>query len=375
MIQVPRIHLPGKGVHLITGEKLNQLCAALQARTQLDADDASPQGTTGQDLTGIGPKIPRFRARFDPRRSYVLSPGFLDRLCAAIRARSPLAAAAIDATGWDLGGSSITPPRPRPSSTRSGILSQVDALQAITPRDTAQTDPLGYRFPPPPRPPRQARIVLELWPQWAEGWLCAGIVNAGKIYSQEEIVAIYDEGTITTTITQPDIGPHLWNAAIQATGTPKFACQSTQSTDDTVPGKYYGNQTGGSTTYSGEVDPTTALDLAQSNVQPDPSQPSSDIGDWTWGEYDPPPSFGSTPVASTSLINAFFSDFIVSKPKYRWKNEGQLHITINWQEGSTNRTILLAPGDQTDWYVSGMPATYGVSNNITNLQLLYPPTS
>jgi hypothetical protein len=368
MIKTPQIKIASDGVHLMTGRRLNELVAAVQARTQMDPANVGPRGMTGRNPKGGGPKIPKFRQRFDEHKTYVLSEGFLSRLTQAIHMRTPREAGGMDARGWDADGGGIKPQMVTAGSSGGALKDVLEAIERLTPRDAAETGPQGYRFAPDPRPPRRATIILRTQARWAEAFYCTGIFNSGQIYSTKTITAVYQNGTIVTTITQPDIGTHLFNPSNPIF----FSCPGTHTEDDRVPGKNYGTLKSSSTDYSGSVSLGDAFELAKASVEVDGDP--VDAYTWSWLEYASP-VLGSYIINLAQWQNPGLGDYIVRQPRYRWSNTGALHVGVRWTEAGVTRDITLAPGEDSSWYNSTLPAVKLTSSKITGIELIYPVTA
>jgi hypothetical protein len=368
MIKVPEINIASNGAHLMTGQRLNELVAALQARTQLDATEAGPQGMRGINPGGSAVKIKPFRAQFDPKKTYVLSPAFLQRLDAAIKARTPREAASLDGSGWSVGGAGVDVPMRKPGADGAALKEMLGAVQSITPRDTAETGLMGYRFKDASRSPRQAALTLQTEDQWAEAFFCAGISQPGVLYTTHTFVNVYAHGTITTTATQTDIGPHVVSPADPT----RFTCPAITIHDDRVAGRDYGSEISGSDSYSGAVDEASALSVAEGAIAPNGTV--EDVYVWMWGEFSPPPDTSTYAHDLARYISPSLGDYIFHQPRYRWSNTGKLHIGVHWKEGGTPRSIVVAPGEITSWYESTPTGIIGVSGQLTNLELTYPAT-
>ena len=347
----------------MTGRLLNGLIAAVQARTQMDAEEVGPQGMSGRNPKGGGPKILKFRQRFDDRKTYVLSPGFLERLAAAVSMRTPRQAKGMDAAGWDADGGGINPRMPTAGAGGHSLRGMLDAIQRATPRDAAETSPLGYRFAPDPRAPRYAGLTLQKQDHWAEAFFCNGISHSGSLYTSSTSVAHYSAGTITTTSTQVSPGPHLWTATI-----PFFTCASPTTSDNRIPGKNYGSLIStDATTYSGALTLINAYNAALAGLEDDGSP--VDLTAWIWPEGHAPHALTGTTVGMARWLNSTVGDYNIHRPLYRWRNTGALHIRIRWKEGTTSRDITLAPGDDSTWYDSTLPATVGTVSTINTIIL------
>ncbi|WP_395737416.1 hypothetical protein [Prosthecobacter sp.] len=370
MIKTPQLKIgPGGGTCLMTGEKLNQLVAAVQARTQMDAKEAGPKGVAGHNPKGGGPKLPPFKQRFDAGKVYVLTPGFVDRLVNAVLARVPREAASMDKSGYNPGGAGIHPRMPVASASGGALKQLVEVVQSLTPRDAAGMGPQGYYFAGPERAPRNASIRLQTQARWCEGWFCNGITNAGNIYTTRTSVAVYQFGTITTTTTQGSIGPHLWNPI---TNPVRYSCTTPTSTDDRTPGFNYGTGPSSNTiSYSGAVTLTDALAAATGNVEWDGT--TTDQHTWNWGEYSAVPSTSGYSLSLANYARFATGDYMVRIPQYRWRNLGNLHVGIRWSEGGSTRHITLAPGQDSTWYLSTLPATVNTFSTLASLTLEYPP--
>jgi hypothetical protein len=256
----------------------------------------------------------------------------------------------------------------RPGAGGAALKEMLAAVHATTPRDATETGPMGYRFKNADRAPRGASLVLQTEDQLAEGFYCAGIYDDGVVYTTHTFVTVYVNGTITASVTQPDPGPHLVNADHPT----RFSCPSTDYETDAVPGKDYGSEVSGEDSFSGAVDVEGALSLALDNMEP--TGTVVDVGMWGWGEYDAAPDTSDYTLNLAHYLSPGLGDYISHMPRYRWSNTGQLHLGVHWQEGDTTRSIIVAPGEVTDWYDSTPTGVINVYSQLTNLELTYPAT-
>jgi hypothetical protein len=366
MIQgVPLQLVPG-ATHLMTGRALNQLIAALQARTQIDAGDIGPRGMTGSNPKGGGPKIPRVkRGRYDDARTYVLSPALLARLEAALGMRTPRGAGSMDARGWDLDEDGSSSPGIPHAARDGGSLKAVqEAIQRASPRGTAETNPQGYRFPPPPRAPRSASVLLEIQDRWAGAKYCTGISHGGELFDTYQQVSTYTNGTITTTTTQPDPGPHVYTSTI-----PDYSCPSTTVDDNEDPHKDYGELLNTEVNYSGALTLGASYSVASDGIE-DAGDPVT-AATWSWLEGGAA-AFSPETYQLARWTNGGLGLYLIHRPKYRWRNTGALHVRIQWYEDSGAEDLILAPGEDSDWFLTNVPAAVGAYSTLNTIVLSRP---
>jgi len=370
MIPVPRLRIASSGPHLVTGVALNKIMMALRARTQMDPREVSEDGMAGQTTRGGGPRIPPFRRRFDERSTYVLSPGFLAELTAAIRMRSPREAAIKDANGWNVGGLGVQPPALVASSGGDALKAMLEAMQSMTPRNAVETNPNGYRMSSSSRrgghAARLAEISLTHEDRWAEAFYCTGIFHDGVLYTTSTTTTVFQHGTVVYTTTQPDMGPHIWNPSHPT----RFSCNSTVTTDDHIPGKDYGFVLSNDTTYSGAVDAEGSYALAAAAVE----ESGSIVNDatWSWHEFEAPASAAGFSQTLAAYMKPTAGDYVVHQPRYRWANTGRLHVGVRWKESGEAYDIVVAPGENSDWYLSTLPGTPSPPGTLTDV-VFYKP--
>ncbi len=380
MKRVPQPQPTPGATHLFKGSTLNAILAALHARTPLDAAQNTPAGHSG--VGGGGgrrPPMPR-RTRYDASKLYVLTPTTAADLAACLRARLPAAAAVRDARGWlpggeladDAAGGGLSK-GVNLSGGAGDIALFLALMQGATPKgNVRESTPFGYRMEPVASGiPRLAQIFLQTQDRWAEGFFCTGIVHTGDIYATAIQTTVYTSGTIVTTTMQPNIGPHVQNPITNPT---RYSCASTSSTDNRIPGHIYGSVVSTSTSYSGVVTATGALDLAASSVEADPAGPV-DAYSWSWYEDTAAPDASTFTQPLAHSQSSGLGDYTVHRPQYRWKNTGSLHIGVQWTESGTTREITVAPGDTSSWYIADLPAGLGVYSYITAVTLAYPPSA
>lgn len=146
MQPVPQFELTPGATHLLKGDTLNALMAAIQARTPLNAAAAGSAGHMGA-TTGAAPKLAALhKSRFDPHKVYVAGPRFFARLAADLGRRLPAATGKSDALGFKAGttGPGVKPPAKRDASA-AGLAQILAPLRAATPASPVEASPRGYR--------------------------------------------------------------------------------------------------------------------------------------------------------------------------------------------------------------------------------------
>lgn len=124
---------PGK-VHFLRGSTLNELVAAMRARTPL----AGTRIATGPPITQP--------ARYDPGKVYRCPPAFWKQMEAALASREPTAAASRNPSGFTVGKGASIAPSPPIGSSAEGLNALSARLHAATPRQPSFRGPQGYRL-------------------------------------------------------------------------------------------------------------------------------------------------------------------------------------------------------------------------------------
>ncbi len=373
MKNVPQPQLTPGATHLLRGSTLNAIIAAIRARTPLDAAQTTSTGHSGIGGGGRPPPMPR-RTRYDESKLYVMTPKTLRDLAACLQARLPATVSARDANGWlpDVGSeipvSGGGAAKAAVMGTSAAELAAFLALiQAATPKGfLRQTTPGGYRMTPaPPRPPRDIQVTLEVQNRWAEAYYCYSDFNGGSYYTQKDWTEHWSNGDIHFTTTANMVGPNLWTP-----GTSLVSCPASTTVDDRIPGKNYGTKTSTTVfTYSGSLSLGTLLTSASAAVTDDGAPFDAVQRSWREDLTQPTsPSFNSWPTARYTFPGGATTTK-VQRNKYRWRVDAEVHVRIQWKEGTTNYDETLAPGDTTSWYNGTIPGTVNTLNTINTVIL------
>lgn len=145
----------------MTGAALNRLVAAINARTPLNAAAANPAGFQGVTSQGAAAP-PGMPDRFRADRVYFVGAKLLARAAGHLAARSPRRVTAD------------TPPGPaRPSvapPTDAGVAALQRDIRRATPRATSAHSPAGYRLP---SGDKTARLTIELSTRLGYARICS----------------------------------------------------------------------------------------------------------------------------------------------------------------------------------------------------------
>lgn len=211
-----------------------------------------------------------------------------------------------------------------------------------------------------PRPiPPTITLYLDIQYKWAEEFYCTGIFSSSALtyYSSYTQVSHYANGDITTTVTQPSPGPHLWNPDNPTL----YSCASTTTSDDRVPGFDYGALiTTDAPSYSGALNPADLLTAAIANVANDGSPTTPITRSWVSGT--------GTPTGLSQYLGywtddgAPYSRRLVKRYDYRWRVEGGVGLHIEWTQGGTSHTLDIGGAATSSWYNDELPTLMGSAN-------------
>lgn len=367
MIPVPTMRTQPGRTHLVSGRKLNALMAAIQARTQLDAEDAGAKGTRGVMVDGGAQIDSVLNQRFIDGQLYVLTADFLRRLEVAILARTPREAAEQTAHGYKPHGAATSAKTPRADRSARGIADVLALLHRLTPRDTGLTTPRGYRFIAPPLPPRPLAMALEVQDRWAEAWFCyagdGGSLPSATLHAIASVTSHFANGDIVTTTTAAGLRVRFPGSA------DPVECTSPEITDDEIDGFDYGAliETD-APVYSGASLATEDLKDEAIDALADDG-PAYDAFTWSWLSDSAQPYFGGLDLARWQVIST--SDVRVQRPKYRWRNDGTARLRVEWDQGGSHHNIIVEAGTVTDWYESDVPATREIYDAVANVEFSF----
>ena len=163
MKPAPSLKAPATaGAVMMRGEKLNELIAALRARTRLDAT-----------ATGSKSRPAALPAALDKNKLYFVAPAFWRRLNQATQARIPTETAAMGPQGFQPGQGAAKPLKAGISARPGSLPAAAALVRRITPRQFATAGPLGWTAPPPEG--RVAAFRLETESKAATALICAEV--------------------------------------------------------------------------------------------------------------------------------------------------------------------------------------------------------
>lgn len=209
--------------------------------------------------------------------------------------------------------------------------------------------------------PVLVQLILELQLRWAEAFFCAGVGTDTALYSSSSQTVTYQHGSITTTITQPDPGPHLIRPPSES-----YTCESTTSSDNRIGGHDYGAELStGDVVYSGELDSSSLKGVATAAVAHSGDVVAAD--EWDFFENAAVPDLTGVVVPLGHWEGGGLASATVYSYQYRWRLAAGIPLKIDWIEGGAAKTATLDPGASTDWYTDTIPATAFVNAQITNM--------
>lgn len=324
MTPVPQIDAPaGPGVKLISGRVLNQICAALRARTQLNAPGSSPKGKTPGATIGPGALPPATDGPYAPNRVYVVGPQFWARLLQQINGRKEASA----------------PPGMVPAAAKSTTttLAQIeDVLRKLTPVSPVKSGPAGYTLGG--RPARVARLVIETESRAASASVCAmgeSLETPGNFVTKTTDVSVFENGSITATVEASGV-IQTWEA-----GEEPEACAELVYENDFDPELDYGEFV--SSSYTEDLVSFETLLAAAITAAGTAAVVSASYSfEWPEPEWKAVSADGgyATGTGSTIGVTINISTATAAASTHRWRirNAGDCTLRVAWR-------LLRSPGD------------------------------
>ncbi len=331
MIPVPLAQQPlAPGARLVSGALLNRIAAAIQARTPLNAGQSTAQGYRGAaQKGGSTPRKMQAPQSFQADRVYVLPQATLKRFADDLKARTPSDEGVRD--------------KPELQADAVGLRGLLRTLEWISPDSFEAANPAGFRLPLDKPRLGDMSVELELKQMFAN--MCYQNVNLDtqEYITKTTTVSIYDNGTIIETVTAAgNIQTWQFDAA-------PSDCATLVYTSDRVDDFSYGSLVGDPViTY--ETHPCSeARDAAVAAL--DASTPSSPTYDFTWpqAEWRAATAGGWTPYPLGNI--GCFTDLGSAIGRawasyYRWRvnNTGECHIKLFWERRLQSDDSVLESG-------------------------------
>ena len=206
-------------------------------------------------------------------------------------------------------------------------------------------------------------VVFEAQMRTAEAYYCAAVNDGeGHYYSGYSDTTNYEHGSITTTVSSHDAGPHL-NLPGEESGP---AC-TTDIESDEVEGKDYGAPTDTEPVpreYSGELDPSLLRALADEAAIDSGSPTSSGA---TWQAFTPPPDYLEYALGVWFMLGPL--NCRVIRYNYRWSITGPYAVRIAWNTEGGSHSVTLRPGETTGWISDTLPPDAGVYDTVSDVVL------
>lgn len=212
-----------------------------------------------------------------------------------------------------------------------------------------------------PGPPSEIKLELELQYRWCEVFYCILGVDGESAYTTSTQVAHYDNGDITTTTEQTDVGPHYVTATES-----RHTCASPDISDDEDAGFDYGDFVSSDPpTFGGTVDAGDLLALALAGLVNDGSPYVAETQTWM-SDLDPPTGVFDFNLGSWNDVGSPYDTRKVNSFRYRWKATGA-DLDLAWDQGGSSFTTTVAAGGSSGWYDDVIPATIDTPDTISSV--------
>lgn len=209
---------------------------------------------------------------------------------------------------------------------------------------------------------RQEKLIeleLELQHQWCRGFYCViATDDDGRSYAGLTETATYEVGSVVTTYTQPEPGPHY-----QQPGEADHTCEPYEvDVNDTAEGAPEDNLP---PEYFDELSLSSLLTGAAAGVADDGSPAVAQTH--TWYPSAAAPTTIEQALGYWTDENATASTRTVHRYLYRWRLVTGYRLRIEWDQGGNSHALTLNPGETSSWYDDTVPVTEEVTDMIENV--------